>query len=168
MIDLNLETNRFKAYLRHSLERETLNVTAIRIAKDETVYAPGDEIERVYLIESGRVKLAMMLPERRECVLAIHAPGDIFGELCVSGPRARLETATATEDTSLKRVSRARFLACLGQDSLLEGFVRYLSVRIADQQRVIASLVIVDSQKSMGRTLQQLSRRRASQTYASA
>jgi len=41
---------------------------------------------------------------------------------------------------------------------LLEGFVRYLAVRIADQQQVIANLVTVDSEQRLGKTLLQLAR----------
>ena len=43
-------------------------------------------------------------------------------------------------------------------DSLYEGFVRYLAVRIADQQQVIANLVTVDSEQRLGQTLLQLAR----------
>jgi hypothetical protein len=39
---------------------------------------------------------------------------------------------------------------------LLEGFVRYLAVRITDQQQVIANLVTVDSEQRLGKTLLQL------------
>ena len=41
---------------------------------------------------------------------------------------------------------------------LFEGFVRYLAVRIADQQQVIANLVTVDSEQRLGQTLLQLAR----------
>ena len=44
------------------------------------------------------------------------------------------------------------------RDSLSEGFVRYLAVRIADQQQVIANLVTVDSEQRLGQTLLQLAR----------
>jgi CRP/FNR family cyclic AMP-dependent transcriptional regulator len=168
MIDDNLQTNRFKAHLRDSFEREAQSTTAIKIAKDKSVYTPGDKIETVYLIESGRVKLVMMLPEGRECILAIHTSGDIFGELCLSGLAGRMETATATEDTILKQIPGDKFLQRLGRDALLEGFLKYLAVCIADQQQVIASLMMVDNKLSLGKTLLQLSRRRASQSYASA
>ena len=46
----------------------------------------------------------------------------------------------------------------LSRDSLFEGFVRYLAVRIADQQQVIANLVTVDSEQRLGKTLLQLAR----------
>jgi CRP/FNR family cyclic AMP-dependent transcriptional regulator len=44
------------------------------------------------------------------------------------------------------------------RDLLFESFVRYLAVRIADQQQVIANLVTVDSEQRLGKTLLQLAR----------
>ena len=107
---------------------------------------------------AGQVKLLMLSSEGKECLLAIHASGDVFGELCLSGIAGRLETATAMEDTLLKKVPCAKFLERLAADSLLEGFVKYLAVRVADQQAVIANLVTVDSEQRLGKTLLQLAR----------
>ncbi|HEU4341832.1 MAG TPA: Crp/Fnr family transcriptional regulator, partial [Candidatus Binatia bacterium] len=88
----------------------------------------------------------------------IHSAGDVFGELCLSGLGARLETATAMKATTVKQIPCNQFLARLSRDSLFEGFVRYLAVRIADQQQVIANLVTVDSEQRLGQTLLQLAR----------
>ena len=44
------------------------------------------------------------------------------------------------------------------RDALLEGFVQYLAVRIADQQDIIANLVTVDSEQRLGQTLLHLAR----------
>ena len=57
-----------------------------------------------------------------------------------------------------KQIPSTQFFARLGRDSLYEGFVRYLAVRIADQQQVIANLVTVDSEQRLGKTLLQLAR----------
>jgi CRP-like cAMP-binding protein len=62
------------------------------------------------------------------------------------------------EDTLLKKVPCAKFLERLAADSLLEGFVKYLAVRVADQQAVIANLVTVDSEQRLGKTLLQLAK----------
>src|SRR6185295_5905753 len=70
-----------------------------------------------------------------------------------SGIAGRLETAIAMEETLLKRIPCAKFLKRLAADSLLEGFVKYLAVRVADQQEVIANLVTVDSEQRLGKTL---------------
>ena len=110
----------------------------------------------VYFVESGQVKLLMLSSEGKECLLAIYSGGDIFGELCLSGIGARVETATAMKATTVKQIPYSQFFARLHRDSLFEGFVRYLAVRIADQQQIIANLVTVDSEQRLGQTLLQL------------
>ncbi|HYP27686.1 MAG TPA: Crp/Fnr family transcriptional regulator [Blastocatellia bacterium] len=159
MIENNPEMNLFKERIRESLQRETQNSSAIRVSKHNKVYVVGDEVDMVYFIESGEVKLIMVSSEGKECLLAIHASGDIFGELCLSGMAGRMETAVAMEDTVLKQVHCTRFLESLARDSLLEGFIKYLAVRVADQQVVIANLVTVDSEQRLGKTLLQLARK---------
>ena len=148
----------FKQQLRDSLQRETADARPITIARHSNVYACGDRDNMVYFVESGQVKLLMLSSEGRECLLAIHGEGDIFGELCLSGLGERLETAMAMKPTTLKQIPCSQFFARLGRDSLFEGFVRYLAVRIADQQQIIANLVTVDSEQRLGQTLLQLAR----------
>lgn len=159
MIQETPQADRFKQQLRDSLLRETLNSRSITIEKHDHVYTCGDQDEMVYFVESGQVKLLMLSPEGRECLLAIHTEGDIFGELCLSGLSTRLETAIAMEETILKQIPCSKFFARLGRDELFEGFVQYLAVRIADQQQVIANLVTVDSEQRLGKTLLQLARK---------
>jgi len=158
MIQQTPQADQFKLQLRDSLIRETLNSRAVKIARHQHVYSSGDQDETVYFIESGQIKLLMLSSEGRECLLAIHSAGDIFGELCLSGLGARLETATAMKATAVKQIPSVQFFARLSRDSLFEGFVRYLAVRIADQQQMIANLVTVDSEQRLGQTLLQLAR----------
>jgi len=158
MIQPTPQPDRFKQQVRESLQHETLNSRAVTIARHANVYTCGDQDEMVYFIESGQIKLLMLSPEGKECLLAIHTAGDIFGELCLTGSGERLETATAMEETILKKIPGSQFLARLRRDSLFEGFVRYLAVRVADQQQVIANLVTVDSEQRLGKTLLQLAR----------
>ena len=159
MIQQTPESDRFKEQMRESLLKETRNSNTIKVGKHTNVYTIGVERETVYFIESGQIKLVMLSPEGKECMLAIHGSGDVFGELCLSGLRGRLEIATAMEDSVLKEISCGKFLSFLAKDSLLEGFVKYLTVRVADQQQVIANLVTVDSEQRLGKTLLQLARK---------
>jgi CRP/FNR family transcriptional regulator, cyclic AMP receptor protein len=84
MIQQTPQADQFKQQLRESLQRETLNVRAVKIARHANVYTCGDQDEIVFFIESGQVKLLMLSSEGKECLLAIHTAGDIFGELCLS------------------------------------------------------------------------------------
>jgi len=159
MIQQTSQTDQFKEQMQGSLLNETKNSSAIKVGKHNHVYTVGDKRETVYFIEKGQIKLVMTSSGGKECMLAIHGPGDVFGELCLSGLGARLETATAMEDSSLKEIPSDNFLRRLAKDSLLEDFVKYLTVRVADQQQVIANLVTVDSEQRLGTALLQIARK---------
>jgi len=149
-----------KRQLRDSLRHKTRDSRIVKFAKDEAVYTCGEIATcSVYVIESGQVKLLTLSPEGKECIVAIHTTGDVFGELCLAGGGERLETATAMEETELRMVPCAQFSKLLRSDPLLEGFLRYLSVRIADQQEVIAQLVTAGSEHRLGTTLLELARK---------
>lgn len=158
MIQENPYTIKFKQQLQESLQQEMLYVRSIKLKKNDRIYTCGDCDQMVYFIVSGQVKLLMVSPEGKECLLAIHTTGDIFGELSLSPTATRLETATAMGTTILKQIPSPRFIEWLDRDSLVEGFIRYLAARIADQQQVIANLVTVDSEQRLGKTLLQLAR----------
>jgi CRP/FNR family transcriptional regulator, cyclic AMP receptor protein len=158
MIQQTPQADRFKQQLRDSLQHETLNSHAVKIAKHDNVYTCGDQDEMVYFIESGQIKLLLLSPDGKECLLSIHSAGDVFGELCLAGLGARQETATAMKETILKQMPCTQFFARLSRDSLFGGFVQYLAVRVAEQQQVIANLVTVDSEQRLGQTLLQLGR----------
>src|SRR4030095_8953116 len=159
MIQKTAQADELKEQMQGAFVNETKNSTALKVAKHDHVYTVGDQRAMVYFIEKGQIKLMMVSQDGKECLLAIHGPGDVFGELCLSGLGGRLETATAMEETLLKEIPCDRFLERLKGDSLLEGFVRYLAVRVADQQQVIANLVTVDSEQRLGKTLLQIARK---------
>src|SRR6476661_6949223 len=120
MIQQTPEADKFKEQMRDSLRHETMNSRAVTIPRHSNVYTCGDQDELVYFIESGQVKLLMLSPEGKECLLAIHSVGDIFGELCLSGLGARQETATAMKATKLKQIPCEQFFTRLKRDSLFE------------------------------------------------
>ena len=158
MIQATPQAEQFQQQIGKSLQQETLNTRAIKFARHAHIYTCGDEDESVYFIERGQVKLLMLAPDGKECLLAILSAGDVFGELCLSGLSERRETAMAMEETMLKQIPCSKFFARLERDSLFQGFIQYLSVRIADQQEVIANLVTVDSEQRLGKTLLSLAR----------
>jgi len=159
MIQQIPHVDHFKQQLHEVLRQEAQQCRAVQFAKHTNIYTCGEQNETVYFIESGQVKLLMLSPEGNECLLAIHTAGDIFGELCLSGLKERAETATTMEKTVIRLIPCAQFFGRLSHDGLLEGFIQYLAVRIADQQAVIANLVTVDSQQRLGKTLLQLARK---------
>ena len=95
MIQQIPHVDQFKQQLRQSLRQEAQHCRTVQLAKHANIYTCGAQAETIYFIESGQVKLLMLSPEGNECLLAILTAGDIFGEMCLSGLRERVETATA-------------------------------------------------------------------------
>jgi CRP-like cAMP-binding protein len=149
----------FKEQLRESLQRTTLNFPTVNVNKQQHVYVVGEPAGHVYFIQSGQIKLLMLSPEGKECLLAIHTAGDIFGELCLARSEPRQETATAMGNTTLIRIPSAAFLLHLAGNSLIEGFVQYLANRVGEQQQVISQLVTLASEHRLAETLLLLARK---------
>ena len=157
MIQEITQTAQYKQQLVYLMQQETLHTSAITIAKNACVYRRCDADQTIYFIERGQIKMLMRSPEDRECLLAIHTTGDIFGELCLTGMNTRQGTAIAMEESVLKQIPRPQFFARLERDSLfVVGFVQYMAARLADQQEVIANLATVDSEQRLGKTLLRL------------
>lgn len=147
MIRQTSEISQFKQKLRDSLMKEISTYPTVKIAQKNNVYLTGYTEDVVYFIESGEVKLLIFSPEGKECLLAIHSSGDIFGELCIGHIGERVETAIAITDTQLKTIPSDKFLAHLIKESLLEDFVQYLAVQVVERQRIIANLGIIDNEE---------------------
>ncbi|MFL6212337.1 MAG: Crp/Fnr family transcriptional regulator [Blastocatellia bacterium] len=159
MAHLNGSSKPLNYHLQTCFQHDALDLAVVKIAKHENVYTCGGRDGKIYFIEKGRVKLVTLSPEGKECLLAIHPVGDIFGELCLVEDAPRQETATAMEDTVLRMLPWREFLRLVMTNLLHEKFIRYLTQRIADQQQVITRLVTVDTEHRLGETLLQLARR---------
>src|SRR5689334_2734648 len=99
--------------LRDILRHGTLAFRTLKIRKHNNVYTPGDRGEMLYLVEGGQIKLLIPTLGGEECLSGIYTVGDLFGESCLAGSGAHLETATAMEDTILKGIYCRNFLAHL-------------------------------------------------------
>lgn len=78
----------------------------LQIKRGQPVYLPGDPSKYVYLVKAGAVKIVGTAPEGGEVILTILTPGDIFGELALTGDELRDHRAEAADDTLLCEVPR--------------------------------------------------------------
>ena len=76
------------------------------VKRGQTVYLPGDPSEHVYLVKTGAVKIVGRAPEGSEVILAVLAPGDVFGELALGEEGPHGDRAEAIEDALLCEVPR--------------------------------------------------------------
>lgn len=84
-----------------------------RYAKGEVIFREGDPGETLFIVEEGRVKLAIVSPEGNEVILDLLEPGDFFGELALLDREPRSADAVAIEASSLFSLQRPEFLRFL-------------------------------------------------------
>ena len=104
----------FSALSEDSAERLKESMTPRQLARGEVVFREGDPGDSLYVILTGKVKLARTSGDGRESLLAVLGPGEMFGELSLFDPGPRLTTAYVVSDTefiSLGNEALRAFLA---------------------------------------------------------
>lgn len=72
-----------------------------KASKSQVIYFPEDASSSIYMLKAGKVKITRISSEGKEIIMAILGPGEIFGELAITGQEKREEVAEASEDTVL-------------------------------------------------------------------
>ena len=159
MIEATAQYQEVQQLIRKLFQSGSPDCRLLKIKKNDYVYTCGERDSMIYSLESGQVKEVLISPEGKECLIAIHAAGDIFGELSLCGQDLRFETTVAMQDCSIRRIPSSSFLRQLERASLLHSLVQYLALRIADQQEVITTLLTVNSEQRLAKTLLRLARK---------
>lgn len=77
--------------------------------RNQVIYFPEDTCNTVFLLKKGKVKISRISESGKEMILAILGPGELFGELSITGQVKREEIAEATEDAVICSVSISDF-----------------------------------------------------------
>jgi CRP/FNR family transcriptional regulator len=122
--------------------RRLSDVSLVRTyAKGTTIFCEGDPSDFLYTIDSGRVKVAKMLPGGKEVILEILGAGDPLGAVAAYEARPYPASAVALEDCTLILVKRGAFFALLeSAPSLVRGLLNSLSLRLVELTRRIAEV----------------------------
>lgn len=114
--------------------------------KSEYIYFPEDNADSVFFIDSGAVKIGTLTPDGNEMILAVLQPGEVFGELAITGSEMRNEFAQAVEDTSIC-IMDAEEATKLMRDAtgFYQFFKRLIGERIIYTQRRMQSLLFKDA-----------------------
>jgi sigma-B regulation protein RsbU (phosphoserine phosphatase) len=154
--------------LRHNVLTEVLTdeqFTALSSVLAEHRFGAGDIIlddeaegDSLYLIASGRVRIAKRNRVGHETILALLHSGDFFGELALIDGRPRSARVTAVDECVVCSIGRAAFEKLLHENSALSfRLLQVLSVRLRTvDNQFVAELERHDgvSEKEIGRLKQ--------------
>lgn len=75
------------------------------VPKKQILYFSDDSANSVFLLKKGKVKISKVSNDGRELIMTILGPGEVFGELSISGQEKREEIAEVTEDAVICKVN---------------------------------------------------------------
>jgi CRP-like cAMP-binding protein len=114
------------------------------IPKGGTVYSPGQPVERLYLVVTGRVKISTRAVDGKQVVTRIVPAEGLFGEACLMGAPSQRESATALDSVTLMSWTRAEIEQQIEREPrfgvALSQYVLRLGRELADRIETMAIL----------------------------
>ncbi|MBE0519003.1 MAG: Crp/Fnr family transcriptional regulator [Candidatus Atribacteria bacterium] len=130
----------------------------LELDRGETIYHPGTPSTIIYLVETGRVKLAYLDESGKKLTLRIVDEGEIFGEMCLVGEAYRRHLATSIEDTIVRSIDKKKFLKIIeANDTALPMLVNHFAARMTEFEETLEDLAFRDIQARLSRQLLKLS-----------
>jgi len=130
----------------------------LELDRGDTIYHPGTPSNIIYLVESGRVKLAYLDESGKKLTLRIVDEGEIFGEMCLVGETHRRHLATSIEDTIVRTIKKQQFLKIMDDDTAgLPMLVHHFAARMEEFEETLEDLAFRDIQARLSRQLLKLS-----------
>lgn len=111
------------------------------LPKRAILFDQGDATKIVYLIKTGRVRIARNTADGKEVTVAILGPGDMFGEDALFGGAERTTVATCMEETLICKAHADDLFGLLaGNSGLALNVAQMLSDRLGDASATIEDL----------------------------
>jgi len=125
---------------------EICDVLEMRVG--EYVFHEGDEGDRLYIIESGEVRISRVVPGTGEEALTVLKRGAVFGEMAILDQSERSTDAIINKRCKLLSIARANFEMMLDSDptlanKILRSVVRMLCARLRMTNETLRSLMVM-------------------------
>ena len=136
----------------------------VRFPRGTTIFEEGEPGDRLYIITSGKIKLARHAPDGRENLLTVMGPSDMFGELSIFDPGPRTSSAVCvTEVTAATMNSEMLKQWVADHPAIAQQLLRVLARRLRRTNANLADLIFTDVPGRVAKTLLQLANRFGSQ-----
>jgi CRP/FNR family transcriptional regulator, cyclic AMP receptor protein len=133
-------------------------VTRRSAPRGSVIMAAGDQIDSLYIVISGRLKVMMSDADGKEVILSLIGPGEFFGEMGLIDDSPRSASVVTIEPCELLSISKRDFKKCLEENfdmamAVMRGLVR----RLREADRKIGSLALLDVYGRVARLLLDMS-----------
>jgi CRP-like cAMP-binding protein len=116
-----------------------------RLDKGDVLFSEGEVGDKLFLIESGKIKLGHTAADGRESLIAVLGSGEMLGELSLFDPGPRTATAVAVTRTKVLWMSHDALLPWLvGRPDVAVALLGALARRLRRTNVAMADLVFSD------------------------
>ncbi|WP_435299262.1 Crp/Fnr family transcriptional regulator [Timonella sp. A28] len=142
---------------RHSL---VASMVKVELNRGEVLFDEGENGDRLYIIEEGKIKLGSSSGDGRENLLAILGPGEMFGELSLFDPGPRSLSASAVSDSVLYELEHSALVRVIEErPAVAKHLLTALARRLRRTNEALADLVFSDVPGRVAKALLDLSTR---------
>ena len=102
--ELLVSVEMFSSLNSDEVDRLVEEARVISLERNQVLFREGDEAHNLYVVVNGRLAMSRASFDKRESVLALMEPGDLFGEMPMFDHRARSADAKALETSRVVEV----------------------------------------------------------------
>lgn len=141
------------------LESASLDNEVVTYARGAVVFSQGDPCDSVMYLRAGEVRLSVLSRGGKEAVVATLGAGEFFGEGALAAQKVRLESASATMDSTVLVMPKAEMSNLLrSQHAFSDRFIGHMLMRNARLEADLVDQLFNSSEKRLARTLLLLAR----------
>ena len=128
--------------------------------KNQVIFVEEETGEYMYVVIAGKVKASKTSATGKETLLAIHQPGDFFGEMSLLDGKTSPATVSAMEDCKIAIISRADFQRLLMRNErVVSQIIQVLCSRLRSVWNQVQSLSYSNADSRIRAGVLQLARR---------
>jgi CRP/FNR family transcriptional regulator, cyclic AMP receptor protein len=153
-IDLLARSELFSAFDEATLQKLVGSARPVECERNFVVFEDEDEADELFVVRSGRIAVGRRSFDRRESLVALMEPGDLFGEMPLFDQGTRSASARALERSHILGIPYGVVREALdARPELLWEVVRLLAERLRNTDSALADAVFLDV---TGRTAKRL------------
>ena len=136
------------------LESAGLGRRVVSYGRKKVIFTQGDPCDSVLYLRSGRIQLSVVSHSGKEAVIATLEPGEFLGEGALAAQPVRLETATATMETTVLVIPKQRMVRLLhSHNALSDRFIAHMLARNSRLEADLVDQLFNSSEKRLARAL---------------
>ena len=142
--------------VQHLIEQ----METVRYPRGTTIFDEGEPGDRLYIITSGKIKLARHAPDGRENLLTVMGPSDMFGELSIFDPGPRTSSAVCVTEVQAATMNSELLKKWVDDHpEIAQQLLRVLARRLRRTNNSLADLIFTDVPGRVAKALLQLANR---------